>query len=230
MYYSIANASFSSLNQAPTWRENNKCCHTLRKKKNQSVWLNLTDFLQYNSIQFKNKCWNWIISEERFVIEFFSFDSFGVSVWMGKQEANERDWQDYDFLPLLWEPIHIWVSQHTSIPSSPTKWDELLRWPTRMLALSSAGPALLLGMCVSCVGYMSWPLFVHYCACYKWWKCVSDTGQHWAWGSCALLDSHVPVLVRATNDWVWALCSLSSTKASAKFTRIDTGPWGKKQT
>lgn len=69
--------------------------------------------------------------------------------------------------------------------------DELLRWPTQMLALSSAGPALPLGMRVSCVGYMSWPLFVHYCACYKWWECVSDTGQHWAWVSCALLDSHV---------------------------------------
>lgn len=117
----------------------------------------------------------------------FSLDSFEVSVWMEKQEANERDLTGLRF-PTTSLRAHSHVGGSTYFYPILTNQ---MGWATKARGdPTSADPALLLGMCVPCFGYMSWPLFVRYCVCYKWWECVSDTGQHWAWVSCALLDLH----------------------------------------
>lgn len=149
----------------------------------------------------------------------FSFDSFGVSVWMEKQEANARGWQDSEFLPLPRKSIHIWGAQLTSIPTSPTKRDELLRWPhpDAGFVLSWPCPTIRHACALSWI-YVLAIVYARLCML----QVVGVCFWHWAVLGMSVLCSvrltPLPVLVRASNGWVCALCSLSSTEASAKFT------------
>lgn len=97
------------------------------------------------------------------VVFFFFLTHLG---WVfGEKIRKQTGWAGRTkiFYNFLGTPFtHGWLNL-TSVPSSPTErgWATKVRGdPTHMLALSSAGPALLLDMCVPCVGYMSWPFIV----------------------------------------------------------------------
>lgn len=164
----------------------------------------------------------------------FSFDSFGVSVWMGKQEANERGWQDYDF-PTTSLRAHSHMGGSTyfyPILTNQMGWATKVTYPDVGFVLGWSCPTIR-HACVLCWVYVLAIVCALLCMLQSGGSVFLTLGSTGMSVLCSVRLTRVPVLVRATNDWVWALCSLSSAEASAKFMstlRIDTGPWEKKQT
>lgn len=112
-----------------------------------------------------------------------------------------------------------WLNILLSHPHQPNWWATKVTYPDVGFVLSWSCPTIR-HACVLCWVYV----LAIVCALLCMLQVVGVCFWHWAALGMSVLCSvrltRVPVLVRATNDWVWALCSLSSAEASAKFTRF----------